>query len=206
MPLKKKQVFVVSGGVVEKAPKQVLKAVKTKQPETTADDSKKLDTLIKYDDPAPEILQKLNKCYSMMGRPIPETVSHPNSIRSWLAVLFFHYPKVFHRTNPRPLKIGINEDIIKAGLIPERIVGVLLRRYTYTPAYQRCLIKGGARYDLDGNECGQVTCHQQYKARRLGNRICKNPKDSDKKSTKTKTGDKLSRNQLSTPEQNSNIL
>jgi ProP effector len=59
----------------------------------------------------------------------------------------------------RPLKIGIRDDLVARGIIqPDeaKAIGV----YTGRRMYQQALAEGGARFDLDGNECGAVSDEQ----------------------------------------------
>lgn len=80
------------------------------------------------------------------------------------------WPDVFNFEKPRPLKIGIIDDMV----ISIREMGVplllsdikfCLRTYTLRVRYQKCLIKGGYRYDLNGEPCGIVTLEQEIMAR-----------------------------------------
>jgi sRNA-binding protein len=56
----------------------------------------------------------------------------------------------------KPLKVGIRADLLACG-VPKQIVVRALYWYASRPAYQRAIIAGGPRYDLDGNAAGNVT-------------------------------------------------
>jgi ProP effector len=59
----------------------------------------------------------------------------------------------------RPLKVGISNDLVERGILkPDETT--VLRSYCSRRLYQAALAAGGPRYDLDGNECGQVEPEQ----------------------------------------------
>jgi sRNA-binding protein len=77
-----------------------------------------------------------------------------------IALLAEHFPAVFvlEGWQPHmPLKIGINEDIAAAGIMPAEDIGPTLRLYVRRLMYQRALAAGSSRYDLNGKPCGEVT-------------------------------------------------
>jgi ProP effector len=80
-----------------------------------------------------------------------------------IALLAEHFPAIFALEGwqpHRPLKIGINEDIAAAGIMPAEDIGPTLRLYVRRLMYQRALAAGGSRYDLNGEPCGEVTEEQ----------------------------------------------
>jgi ProP effector len=80
-----------------------------------------------------------------------------------IAVLAEHFPAVFalKEWQPhKPLKIGINNDIAAAGIMPAEDIGPALRLYVRRLMYQRALAAGGSRYGLGGEPCGEVTEEQ----------------------------------------------
>ena len=83
------------------------------------------------------------------------------------------FPACFNRTAPRPLKIGLGEELMAlAGVHPALadLTHTRIRRaltvYTGMPAYRKALARGGPRYDLDGQPVGEVTPDPQADARR----------------------------------------
>ena len=77
------------------------------------------------------------------------------------------FPRDFHQV--RPLAIGINKDI--AVHLPEQPLGRIsnaigIFQYLLGPAYFRSVLRGGSRYDLDGNPRGEVTAEEQEQAQR----------------------------------------
>ncbi len=72
------------------------------------------------------------------------------------------WPKLFDINNPKPLKLNIMQDMEKdiqtRGLdMGFGSVRVALNAYTSHAKYIRCVAAGGARYDLNGEPCGEVT-------------------------------------------------
>lgn len=83
------------------------------------------------------------------------------------------FPLAFS-TEPRqikPLAIGIRQQIYARCTLSHRAVGDALRRYTNCVTYQRTIIKGAARIDLDGAMSGNVTAKE---AAHAAERIMKN--------------------------------
>jgi ProP effector len=64
----------------------------------------------------------------------------------------------------RPLKIGIHRDIMALELMDERSLEAGLRAFTASLQYQYALRAGGARCDLNGEPCGELTTKQQQGA------------------------------------------
>lgn len=79
------------------------------------------------------------------------------------------WPEQFDLENPKPLKVGVLDDIqqdiaarnltIGAGVLKAAIAS-----YTRRIRYKKALAAGGARYDLNGQPCGEVTPEQQQTA------------------------------------------
>ncbi len=72
------------------------------------------------------------------------------------------WPKLFDINTPKPLKLNIMPDMVKdiqtRGLdMGFGSVRVALNAYTSHAKYIRCVAAGGARYDLNGEPCGEVT-------------------------------------------------
>lgn len=97
----------------------------------------------------------------------------PYEINPILDRLCAAFPACFSRTAPKPLKIGLVEELMAlAGVHPALtdLSCTQLRRalevYTDAPAYRKALVNGGPRYDLDGQPVGEVTPYQQAFAQR----------------------------------------
>ncbi|EAW9081155.1 ProQ/FinO family protein [Salmonella enterica] len=72
------------------------------------------------------------------------------------------WPKLFDINNPKPLKLNIMQDMEKDIQLRGLDMGigsvrVALGAYTSHAKYIRCVSAGGARYDLNGEPCGEVT-------------------------------------------------
>ncbi|EQB8241472.1 ProQ/FINO family protein [Escherichia coli] len=79
------------------------------------------------------------------------------------------WPELFNREKPKPLKVGITDDLIQNIAIRELAfsAGALraaVASYVQSPRYYRALMAGGARYDLKGQPCGEVTPQEQKEA------------------------------------------
>jgi len=83
-----------------------------------------------------------------------------------MALLAERFPHCFDERNRRPLKIGINADVVvaMAGAMTSRDVANALRFYTRSVLYQRVLTAGTGRLDLDGNLAGTVTPQEEAAA------------------------------------------
>ncbi|WP_126723088.1 ProQ/FINO family protein [Escherichia coli] len=79
------------------------------------------------------------------------------------------WPELFSREKPKPLKVGITDDLIQDIAIRELAFGAGTLRaavasYVQSPRYYRALMAGGARYDLKGQPCEEVTPQEQKEA------------------------------------------
>ena len=78
--------------------------------------------------------------------PAPATV---------LPALIEAYPACFDWEDPRPLKIGIHQDLVAAGF-EKAAIKRALARYCNRPLYRRALQAGAVRVDLQGQASGVV--------------------------------------------------
>src|SRR6516165_2363366 len=77
------------------------------------------------------------------------------------------YPRCFSRTNRRPLKIGVCEEVISQHPEMSRHgIKHLLETYTQRPEYWSTLTVGTPRIDLAGNVAGEVTAADEEDAKR----------------------------------------
>ncbi len=82
------------------------------------------------------------------------------------------FPNTADRWAPhRPLKIGIDRDLVALGILTEPECSQVLRRYVGRLMYQRALAAGGPRFDLDGNAVGEVSPSEIEGARAMVARI-----------------------------------
>lgn len=82
-----------------------------------------------------------------------------------LQQLFDAYPEVFNRDNVRPLKIGIQEDLIADEKLARNRIKRGLASYVRNPHYLRSLVAGADRIGLDGQATGQVSEEEAAHAR-----------------------------------------
>ena len=67
------------------------------------------------------------------------------------------YPEVFNRDNVRPLKIGIQEELIADEKLAKNQIKRALASYVRSPYYFRSLKEGADRIGLDGQPSGTVS-------------------------------------------------
>lgn len=79
----------------------------------------------------------------------------PPTPPAW-AALSQRWPAIFNIDAPRPLKIGIHQDLLQAGLAPQDFKRALAH-YCHTRRYRQTLVEGATRIDLDGRPAGMVT-------------------------------------------------
>ena len=103
------------------------------------------------------------------------------------------FPECFNRLAPKPLKIGIRDEVIAlAGVHPALmdVSRVQLRRtmafYASWLAYRKAVAAGGPRYGLDGQPVGEVTPDQQAFAKTALHRKKSAKPATDKPATATK--------------------
>jgi sRNA-binding protein len=112
--------------------------------------------------------------------PAPPAVTEPGPSKTaqekqarWelLEILRDRWPQAFPLDSQRvrPLAVGIRQDI--AAHLPQQPLGRIgaaigLFQRLMGPAYFRAVLRGGSRYDLDGNPRGEVTPAEQGLAKR----------------------------------------
>lgn len=79
------------------------------------------------------------------------------------------WPALFNLDNPKPLRVGVLDDLMQDISARNLTIGAgvlkaAIASYTRRIRYQKALAAGGARYDLNGQPCGEVTPEQQQKA------------------------------------------
>ena len=75
------------------------------------------------------------------------------------------YPQVFNRKNVRPLKIGIQEDLIADDKLAKNKIKRALASYVRSPHYFRSLQEGADRIDLGGEAAGTVSASEAEHAK-----------------------------------------
>jgi len=78
------------------------------------------------------------------------------------------YPQTFSRDDVRPLKVGIQEDLIADGKLARNRIKRALATYVRSFHYLRAVKEGVDRIDLSGEAAGQVTAAEaEHAAARL---------------------------------------
>jgi len=94
---------------------------------------------------------------------------HPHrTVDATIAALADLFPAgfLYERWQPhRPLKIGIDQDLIATGVLTKQEVRAVLWVYTRHYQYFVAIARGGPRFDLNGQPCGEVTPAEQQQAR-----------------------------------------
>ncbi|EAW1163190.1 ProQ/FinO family protein [Salmonella enterica] len=90
------------------------------------------------------------------------------NVKNMRRVLAF-WPELFNPDNPKPLKVGVLDDLMQDIIARNLTIGAgvlkaAIASYTRRIRYQKALAAGGARYDLNGQPCGEVTPEQQQEA------------------------------------------
>lgn len=83
-----------------------------------------------------------------------------------LELLYDAAPAAFSRSAPRPLKVGIERDLIRlvrGGIEPHELTAAL-KAYTGSPAYVQALRSGATRVGVDGAPAGVVTASEAHAA------------------------------------------
>ncbi|HFW4799630.1 TPA: ProQ/FINO family protein [Salmonella enterica subsp. diarizonae serovar 60-67:z35:-] len=79
------------------------------------------------------------------------------------------WPELFNLDEPKPLKVGVLDDIQRDIAARGLVIGAgalkaAVASYVRRIRYQKAIAAGGARYDINGQPCGEVTPEQQQEA------------------------------------------
>ena len=91
------------------------------------------------------------------------------------------YPAVFNRNNVRPLKIGIQDDIVADGKLSQGKIKRALASYVRSPLYYKALQTGADRIGLDGEPAGSVSEAEAEHAKGMLKKIRENRNERVKK-------------------------
>ncbi|HBC1012275.1 TPA: ProQ/FinO family protein [Escherichia coli] len=80
------------------------------------------------------------------------------------------WPELFNPETPKPLKVEVFDDLmadvsIRGLSFGQGALRAAVSSYAQSPRYLRVLMAGGARHDLKGQPCGEVTAEEQEAAR-----------------------------------------
>ncbi|MEN8237046.1 MAG: ProQ/FinO family protein [Pseudomonadota bacterium] len=84
--------------------------------------------------------------------------------RKVMELLCQRFPECFHASTLKPLKLGIQEDLLAEhfeGMPSKKAIRRALTFYTWRMRYLKTLIAQEHRYDLNGEKSGEVTPHQK---------------------------------------------
>lgn len=74
-------------------------------------------------------------------------------------------PEVFNPRQPKPLKIGIHEDIAATGKLSKTRIRRALNVYVRLRSYYRCMVEGAERVGIDGQAAGLVSADEAQHAK-----------------------------------------
>ncbi|HIC0120596.1 TPA: ProQ/FINO family protein [Escherichia coli] len=108
-----------------------------------------------------------------------------------------YWPDLFSTENPKPVSSGVIHDMLrdaKARDLPmgHGVLRGALTSYLHMTRYLKAIIAGGARYNLKGQPCGEVTPDEKAMSRELLKRRLerKNRKNSQQQVTGDDGSDK----------------
>ncbi len=96
------------------------------------------------------------------------------------------YPAVFSRDNVRPLKIGIQEDLVADDKLAKNKIKRALASYVRSPQYYRSIREGVDRIGIDGAASGQVTEQEAQYAKEKLKEINQNRRQKQREVQKAK--------------------
>lgn len=67
------------------------------------------------------------------------------------------YPQTFNPRQPKPLKIGIHEDLAADGKLSKTRIRRALNVYVRLRSYYACMSEGADRVNIDGSAAGKVS-------------------------------------------------
>lgn len=82
-----------------------------------------------------------------------------------VALLVSQYPQAFSNDEPKPLKIGIQEDLVSDDKVSRGKIKRALATYVRNPRYLQSLIVGADRVDLLGESAGKVSAEEEAHAK-----------------------------------------
>lgn len=94
------------------------------------------------------------------------------------------YPAVFDRSNVRPLKIGIQEDLVADEKVTKNKIKRALASYVRSLQYLRAVREGADRIDLNGQAAGTVTASESEHAKQQIKAINQRRRDAQREREK----------------------
>jgi ProP effector len=82
-----------------------------------------------------------------------------------LKLLMDTYPQTFNKDEVKPLKIGIQDDLLADEKVAKNKIKRALASYVRSPNYFRAMVEGADRVDLAGEAAGKVTAEEAEHAK-----------------------------------------
>src|SRR5210317_2141749 len=76
-----------------------------------------------------------------------------------------NYPQAFNSAEPKPLKIGIQEELVADDKVSRGKIKRALATYVRNPRYLQSMVVGAQRVDLTGAEVAEVTADDEKYAK-----------------------------------------
>ncbi|MFT6915972.1 MAG: ProP effector [Motiliproteus sp.] len=107
----------------------------------------------------PLLLQLIQNEAFMTQTPSAKPAKNKNRAANQAAVALIteFYPSTFNRDAVKPLKIGIQEDLLAEEKIPPGKIKRALASYVRAPQYYKSLVADADRVDLKGEPAGKVS-------------------------------------------------
>lgn len=86
-----------------------------------------------------------------------------------IGVLIKHFPEVFCKEKPLPLKVGTFDDIKAFNLIPDKVLDQVLKVWTVRWEYQVAKVMYKGRFDIFGKLAGEISDADRMSAQKLIN-------------------------------------
>lgn len=127
--------------------------------------------------------KKYNPNKKFFNKKAVVPLTRHQKIKKTLNWLCKNYPNLFKRKYPKPIKVGIAEDILALNhpWIEKKILQATLRSYIYRIPYINCLMNYTDRYDLKGEKCGIVEkIHKDFAMKKMMESLAKAKKIAEK--------------------------
>ncbi|HBC1012592.1 TPA: ProQ/FinO family protein [Escherichia coli] len=146
--------------------------MQTTQPETTQTAQQQDKTTSTKVIPGNQNAQQSRKQKPTGTTPWRHMTRRQRKNRRRLKRLMELWPELFSLEEPKPLKEGVFDDLLNDVRTRELPIGdgvlrAAIMSYTRRVSYLKTIVAGGARYDLNGQPCGEVSAEEQEHARML---------------------------------------
>ena len=110
--------------------------------------------------------------------------NHNEYMKKNIKLLVNKYPNCFSEENPKPLKVGIFEDLVQDLMLDNKMqfsLEKVISFYINNSNYHKAVIRSDFGYDLQGNQCGKIPEEQKKHAKMKLKEISNKMKNEIKK-------------------------